>query len=661
MAFSFRHPGDWALLLVAGITAILSGQAVIAQPHVIHARIGTIEEDYHCTHIARGGFHQVDIDRNTTGPQVLRFVIPDDLEGHAFDIELCEGHVTTARRSGTTSGVGRRSIFLPPADHLTTTVAVINRANEPLYLEGIYRVPELGNEQQHTLPPDDFTMALLFPADTSTTRQRVRALDQLSSAPGVQFAAGFELYFARLSVEELRLQLRGIRQLCETHHVKALISPCSWWAGTPPEVYTRLDFQQVCWSPADNGPAADSLKELLGARWSSRYGLTTPNMWSNTPWQTMNHPELNAMRSTRLKQVVPIVEEELHGKLCGYVSENEPAYWAWDASDYMYPVKRPDIWADFNPHTVADAKRDGLELNPADGLTLKERMWLHENAARYIQANINDLNTCKPSAPVYSHALLEQHFPLQGTGHYRPYAEVARVQNARLGLELLRKANFDGLWRVREWGPWGCINREENDGVAMEYHLGMLQLMYALGAENFNSYNWQSVNENGRAMQYFNSFLDSVRKREVIVGERPNGTDWRPLHPGNEPGAELIAPLEVSYLFPWANELSLELRAADSCTSIAVWLTQGAGGPILAWRNIRSVDVATSGPTHIELGDLLKLEQDDPITLHVKVQETGWELRSSADGPSYRLICDLIRARRYNQWLVSTVVRKMAP
>ena len=619
--------------------AMLLSCAMVQCKEPLRVKIGLFDETILCSRVGSGMAMAVGSDACSTSSMVVRFVIPDDLEGHSFDIELLSSCTTVARRAGTTSGIGRRSIILVPLNCENTQLKLVNRSAEPLLLESVQAVAFPNASRQ---PPDDFTLALLLDANRTTT-QTAHALDRLTTVPGIRKAAGFEIHFAKLPLDVIRKQLTRIRDVCETHHVPALISPCSWWGGTPREVWHHPEFQQVCWSTANNGPAADSLKDLVGARWSPHYGFTSPNMWGNTPWQTMNNPELNALRAARLQQVVPLIEEELHGKIAGYVSENEPAYWAFEASDTMYPVRRPGLSADFNPSTVADAKRDGIDLDPADGLSISERMWLHENASRYIQQNVNVLAGCSPSAPIYSHALLEQHFPMQGTGHYRPYAEVGRVRGARVGLELLRKANFDALWRAREWGPWGCVNREENDGVAMEYHTGMLQLVYAMGADLFNSYNWNSTNENDRAIGYMNDFLASVQAGEIVVGERSSGTSWVPLT------TEITAPLEVNYSFPWANTLSLDLRADDPCTSLAVWLTRGAGGTILTWHNIRPKDLPSTGPMVLNFGDMLKLEQDDAVTLHIRSSEQGWGVRMGAEGPKYRLWCDISRARQASQ------------
>jgi hypothetical protein len=599
----------------------------------LSVRIGMIDELLTCSEVQPGQTVHMD-PVSSSSPLLLRFVVPDDLEGHTFDIEVTtEDGVTLDHRAGRTSGIGRRSIVLPPLG--VSKVAVINRAKELLLLENL---KDLAVPQDHV---PGFFLALLTDPKGARFENQLAEIDKITTTPGVRKLLGSELHFARDSADVQREQLTKLRAACDRHELGALVSPSSWWGGTPREVWKRPEFQQVCWSKAEAGQSAELLKPLLGDRWTPRYGFTVPNMWANTPWQTMNNTELNTLRAERLRMSIPLVEQELAGRLAGYISENEPAYWAWESNDYRYPVRRSDLWADFNPSTVADAKRYGVELNPEDGLDLRERSWLHDNACRYIQQNVDVLNSCTPTVPVYSHALLDQHFPFQGTGHFRPYGEIGRVNGARTGFELLRKANYDSLWRVRDWGAWACVNREENDGVDMAYHTGMLQLVYAQGADMLQSYNWDSVNEGGRAISYFNEFVRTVSAGRVVVGNSSANGSWRDL----ETTTPLVQPLLARYTFPWGNDLQLGLRATDTCTSAAVWITQGVSGPVVAYRRVFADQISRQDTTRIALGDLLHVEQDDALVLHLEAREAGWKLQYGNDGVAYEISCDLNRAR----------------
>ena len=48
-------------------------------------------------------------------------------------------------------------------------------------------------------------------------------------------------------------------------------------------------------------------------------------------------------------------------------------------TEYNNGVERRDLYADYNPSTVAAAKVDGVLLDPTDGLSEPEKRWLYKN------------------------------------------------------------------------------------------------------------------------------------------------------------------------------------------------------------------------------------------------------------------------------------------
>ena len=197
---------------------------------------------------------------------------------------------------------------------------------------------------------------------------------------------------------------------------------------------------------------------------------------------------------------------------------------------------------------------------------------------------------------------------------------------------------------MREWGAWGCVNREENDGQAVGYHLAMLQAHFMLGGNLFNSYNWNAINDNGRAIAYFNAFLDNLAtdKGVVVAGEERGGDAWRTV-------TEWDGPVSVRPEFPWSNAIELDLKAPPTTAPLAVWLTQGVSGPVLAYAVVDQFQVNAAGTTRIGFGDLTRVEQDSSLSLHLR--GAGWQARFAGDRPSYRLIADLRAERRRSQYL----------
>jgi hypothetical protein len=159
--------------------------------------------------------------------------------------------------------------------------------------------------------------------------------------------------------------------------------------------------------------------------------------------------------------------------------------------------------------TIQAAKTDGVELDPADGLSYEELSWLHRNVGRYNQEIVDVFNAALKRVditrqPVYTHSL--QHRSLfPGCKINHPASEWAYASGVRSGIE--------GIWclpaemsRVREWGRWSNLNREETDPKPFENRIWDLRVSYMMGADLYNSYNWHLIGPQ-RVFDYFNEFL----------------------------------------------------------------------------------------------------------------------------------------------------------
>jgi molybdopterin-binding protein len=192
--------------------------------------------------------------------------------------------------------------------------------------------------------------------------------------------------------------------------------------------------------------------------------------------------------------------------------ENEPRYW-----DKQCDQQGRNLWADFNPGTVAAARQAGLELNPADGLAPAELAWLFRNVGRYNQETVNGvaraLSRQMPALnlPVYTHALEYPDFTFPGKPLNHTQSEWAYAKGARTGIEgvLNMPGDFN---RVREWGRWANVNREEG-GWPTDLSLWDLRISYMMGADLYNSYNWHS---SSNRLAYVEEFL-----RELPVVRLP--------------------------------------------------------------------------------------------------------------------------------------------
>jgi len=385
-----------------------------------------------------------------------------------------------------------------------------------------------------------------------------------------------EVRFAAMPDDVLKKLIGFMKDFKEKYDLKVIMGIVSWWAGTPLLSHDSdgipfgdVKYQQICYNPDMEFPYDLELEKLLGDRYNNHYRKTIPNIWSNTPWLTMNNKELNNFKFSKMSNVFKIMKE-LDGNNwidCFFV-ENEPKY--WDMITDNSEINDVRLWADFNPNTVADAKLDGITLDPEDDLSKEELLWLHANVAKYNQLFADSMNkiikeTGFTDKNIYSHTLYQGFnvFPCNMLDN-KPACEWGYVKGARTGLESCCIPMVpSNIYRVREWGNWTNLNREENDGMPIELHLWDLRVTYLCGADYYNSYNWNFINQ-GAFVGYVNDFNNDFpvvtrQIRNVIPIDEHKTFDyklWMPM--------DLLAFNKINLKVFAKNEVEAEMTLAFS-------------------------------------------------------------------------------------------------
>lgn len=451
-------------------------------------------------------------------------VYPDKPDQPLYMCDLYNGQKLIFKRSYVGNGFGRVSYYVyMPRDIDDFSITIKNVGTEIVYIE---RVRCVADEDLSEIEKNDRfgLFGLVTPYHGSDDERRL--VSQL--AKGLPHRRGFykgfstEIPYAAWDDAAIRAEIDRHIQFAKEYGMAYFPSFVSWWSGTPINIpdgeggrFGDIKYQQICWSMDDNEDESPELKELLGDRWSIHYGLSVPNQWSSVPWLTMNSDKLKSFRHERLDAALRYFMNEIKNSgvvLEGMYLENEPRYWD-NACEAGNPHRKwTECWADFNPMTVSDARKDGVNLDPSDGLDYAERLWLHRNVARYNQATVDQaeatlkliLDQRKPT--LYAHSLQLKGFPGDVIGH--SMSEWAYVKGANTGLEAIwtKLADFD---RVREWGEWANVNREEGDGRPIEEHLWDLRCTYARGGRLYNSYNWNAIGPE-RVFNYMSEFINKL-------------------------------------------------------------------------------------------------------------------------------------------------------
>lgn len=456
-------------------------------------------------------------------------VYPDFVKPVTCEYTVTAQGIHPYERSFRSVGFGELTYFIRASGCDCDGVQVVNRSSsrpsQPVLISSVTGVTKA--ELEKLLAGDSFTISGLVPSRPKQERARLAQLlaDNIAPVPdfGIRVGFGSEVRYANREPKQVEDEVADCAEIAKRVKLPALLGLTSWWSGTPVSVddgvggkFGDIQYQQACYSPDSVNPENAELKKLLGNRYDPHYRLSIPNHWSNCPWLTMNSPRLNAYRHRRLDEAVGILKSltsEDAGWLSGIYLENEPRYWDTHCEAKIGETDPPRLWADFNPLAVEDARNDGVTLDPSDGLSNEELSWLHRNVGRYMQDTTSayiqsaKAHSMDVGLPLYTHSLQKRDmFPGAEINH--PASEWAYAEGARAGIEGMFAMPSD-YYRVREWGKWANVNREENDGMSIDLHLWDLRVSYALGADLYNSYNWDSIGAE-RFFAYVKEFTSNL-------------------------------------------------------------------------------------------------------------------------------------------------------
>lgn len=341
----------------------------------------------------------------------------------------------------------------------------------------------------------------------------VKAVEQLCSAVTPQSRmkpmVSFEIPYMNRSDREVKMQFSYWLDTAVKTDTPLFVNLNSWWGGTPggPDgkggFFGDAEYQQVCFDPA-----------------TLNYSLSVPNMWSNTPWLTMNHPVLNNARKQRLARVIRILQQTVAEYSAvqrvpeiSVFLDNEPAYWA----AFAYGGD-PDAGGDFSPFLTADAKKDGVEFARNEPLGEAQREWLLKNMSGYINSLARVCSEQRGHEPiilksgrevpvahrissnVYTHVFPFACYPYMHPQH--PQWETHITPYAKLGIESSTAEDSRILDYAVRLGTFADINAER--ACMHDYDFYLQNYIYGADAcmiFNYRGGDAEAVNEQGMGFE----------------------------------------------------------------------------------------------------------------------------------------------------------------
>jgi hypothetical protein len=250
----------------------------------------------------------------------------------------------------------------------------------------------------------------LYDGKKEVNTQLIDRWTEVFDSEGAKDYIGFAVDFAYLQrgPEYCKQLADDLGKLATEKNIKLVLGYPTTWSFSPlntPDgcggTFRDIPYQQIGYSKFDNYDDPE-LKEYMDSCkpgwYDVHYGLTIPNHWSSVPWLTMNNKVLNEARQKGIAQCMEYLNpwfaemehKNLSGNLLGIIGEDEPVYWTRfvDVFEDGYGrvnngVPREDLLLDFNWSVIQDAAKDGVTLDPVDGLDQKEKKWLYRNLTNY--------------------------------------------------------------------------------------------------------------------------------------------------------------------------------------------------------------------------------------------------------------------------------------
>ncbi len=451
-----------------------------------------------------------------------------------------------------------RSFFLPliPTTRSTSIEIIVDKQSAiPIIVSSLRLYSGLGN----ALPGSRnarMEVAVVSPKEDGfgLDKDILRSISSdIPLSPYIAGQAAVLYNFSIRTAQENNAEINRLVSLSEAANVPLRFAFQFHKGGLPKGVpdgagntFLDLPYQQVTFD-TDNTVEDANLKSLMGDHYDKRYGLTIPNHNSNLPSLTFNHPRLNQLRKIRFTQTLTawrearerLIQDGKAGLLPPDLSTgDETIYWAQGVDDRGYTKingkPRENLMADFNPFVVADALKEGVNLDPRDGLNLQERNWLHLNLARQQQRIVDWMFDTLPPTPIriidkkplfvndiprrnlFTEPYAMPLFPLNALGTGHPGLELGYVVNGRSGGKYSSAAMMlPWLLKERERGRIALPNLECS-GINDAQLLATIRAAYACGARYVTLYN----SKDRPVKRILTEFAKSI--------EKPEGVQWPP-------------------------------------------------------------------------------------------------------------------------------------
>lgn len=360
------------------------------------------------------------------------------VRGYTVYIDGVPAYFRTWRGCG--AGPVHYFIQAPPPRHNRVSVRLVNRSTAPFPVSRVWAFSDFQRYFDANRMGVPYYVAPLFGPSFRNEAADLAKLtamkSSLDSHPNAKPAFTVAIGYASIGQTEVKRRIEYVLRLARGSGMPVQMEFDTWWAQTP----SGMDGAGGFWSDV-------KYIQVVYNATAKHYQLSVPNQWSSTPWLTTNNARLNAYKRRRLAEATSLLANSvsaMHARnlVLAVNLDNEPVYWANGNAGLGEDL----LQADFNPAAVAAARRDGITLDPTDGLSFAERRWLYRNLGQY-NAMIADAAAAGLGAGqtpdidplrdnIYTQAMVgdpELQYPVLSAGY--PFWETAAPSHAHAGGE----------------------------------------------------------------------------------------------------------------------------------------------------------------------------------------------------------------------------------
>ena len=524
------------------------------------------------------------------------------------------------------------------------TITITNNGEQDVRLESVWLYENIDSlmVEEDVYEPMEFVLFTLPISYTDYESDLALVQEYKQNYSGYnKYTVGmaFDIYYMQWETKVLFERLDWLIRLAADTDTPLYLDLNSWWSGTAWSgmdgkggFWGDLNYQQVIYDPDNvNGQGV--------------WQLSTPNMWGNTPWLSMNEAWYNTVRNDRLEMVsdfIAMKQAEYAAKGeevdVNIFMENEPTYWAYKHYNPSTTTGR----ADLSYTVIQDALRQGFNLDPTDGLSDGELLWLLNNHTTYIEAEGNAVAsglgnnsilivddqvtypTSQNSEKVYSHVQTNKHI-IGGVTY--PQWETHLVDSLRMGLEYASVSEMSALELeyVVARGSFADVNIERS---AIN-NFKVINQLYKYGADhailfNIHADDYTKVAEHDVELSEIQEDV-KIRTRSLWIASRANVERLLTKIDGTVKTAEGLATLESAKQayengrYETAYDL---LMKAQSIADLPMEFTVSGTGKLLDYPvTISSEEVVNV--TLYSVGDTLKLKFTSEVSADVTVTWEG--------------------------------------